>query len=113
MLDLDRSVKFYEEQFGLTKYRDITSFDGKMRLAFLRDDTTSFRMELTQYVGRTKPFDKGENEFHLAFYTDDYDRVYQKHKEANMALNAVPELKLHFIQDPDGNMVEILAKPEE
>ena len=65
--DLDRSLKFYKEAFGLepVEVNDRPNFT----LAFLGDNTTSFRLELTYLKDRTEAYDLGEQEFHLALRT--------------------------------------------
>ena len=56
--DLDRSLKFYKEAFGLepVEVNDRPNFT----LAFLGDNTTSFRLELTYLKDRTEAYDLGE-----------------------------------------------------
>ena len=56
--DLDRSLKFYKEAFGLepVEVNDRPNFT----LAFLGDNTTSFRLEPTYLKDRTEAYDLGE-----------------------------------------------------
>lgn len=108
VLDIERSVEFYKEQFGLTKYRDIVAYDGDLRLAFLKDSQTSFRLELTWNKGRTEPYELGEKEFHVAFYSDNFEKDYARHKKAGIIVSENMEIGLYFVEDPDGYMIEIV-----
>lgn len=109
--DIDRSVVFYQENFGLEKYRDLTVYNGAMRLAFLKDAYTEFRLELTWYADHPQPFDQGDKEFHIAFYTDEYDALLIRHREAGIVVKEEPELRLYFVEDPDGYQIEIVESP--
>lgn len=71
VLDLDRSLKFYDQALGLKPVREKNAADGSFRLVFLGDGGTDFQLELTWMADRKEPYDLGEQEFHLAFQTDD------------------------------------------
>jgi len=43
---------------------------------YLGDEITSHKLELTWLRDRSEPYNLGDNEIHLAFYTDDYDNCY-------------------------------------
>ena len=66
VLDLERSLKFYDEALGLKPVREKLAKDGSFRLVYLGDGVTDFQLELTYLVDRTEPYDLGECEFHLA-----------------------------------------------
>src|SRR6266545_714131 len=73
--DLDRSIKFYTELFGLKEDRRGDS--RKFGLGFwvvLRDDTTGERIELNWYPPGSKyatPYTAGEGLDHLGFVVED------------------------------------------
>lgn len=113
VLNMDRSIEFYQTQFGLKKCREISAYDGALKLAFLCDGVTDFRLELTWNRDRKEPYDLGEKEFHIAFYTDDYDALLAKHKKAGIVVHEEPELRLYFVQDPDGYQVEVVEMPKQ
>ena len=79
VLDLERSLAFYDKALGLTPVREKESKDGSFKLVFLGDGLTGFQLELTWLRDRTEPYNLGECEFHLAFETDEYDALYAKH----------------------------------
>ena len=111
VLDIDRSVAFYEKFFGLKKYRDITAYEGSLRLVFMRDSRTEFRLELTWNRDHIQPYNLGEREFHVAFYSDNFEKDLEQHKEAGIVVSEDKENSIYFIQDPDGYMVEVVKKP--
>ncbi|MPN31008.1 Lactoylglutathione lyase [bioreactor metagenome] len=108
VLDLDRSVAFYKEALGLTEARRITAPDGSFILAFLGDSQTSHQLELTWIKGREKPYDLGENEFHLAFLADDFEAAHKKHRDMGCICFENTQMGLYFICDPDGYWLEII-----
>lgn len=72
VLDLDKSLRFYDEALGLREVRRIERPD--FTIVYLGDGKMPHQLELTYLKDRTKPYDLGENEFHLAFRTDDLRR---------------------------------------
>ena len=106
VLDLERSLKFYDEALGLREVRRLAQPD--FTLVYLGDGKTPHELELTWLKGRTKPYDLGENEFHLAFTTDDYEAAHAKHKAMGCICYENPGMGIYFISDPDGYWLEIL-----
>ena len=110
VLDLDKSLKFYEETLGLKPVREKTAADGSFKLVYLGDGTSEFTLELTWLRDRKEPYNLGECEFHLAFRADDYDALYQKHKEMGVICFENPSMGIYFIADPDGYWIEVVPK---
>lgn len=108
VLDLEKSLKFYEEALGLKEVRRKEAEDGSFILVYLGDGKSSFTLELTWLKDRTEKYDLGEEEFHLAFTTDHYEEAYRKHKEMGVILFKNPEMGIYFIGDPDGYWIEIV-----
>ena len=108
VLDLDASLKFYETALGLTETSRITPEDGSFIIAYLGDGQTSHKLELTWLKDWDKPYNLGDNEFHLAFVVDDYEEALKKHKEMNCVCFENPEMGIYFINDPDGYWLEVL-----
>lgn len=109
--DIDRSCRFYEENFFLKKKRELSAYDGALRLAFLGEEHTDFRLELTWYRDHPQPFELGEKEFHVAFYTDDFDGMLAMHRAKGIVVKDEPEHRLYFVEDPDGYQIEIVEMP--
>ena len=108
VIDLDKSLKFYEEALGLKEVRRKEAADGSFILVYLGDATTGYQLELTWLKDRDKPYDLGECEFHLAFVTDQYDDFYAKHKEMGCVCFENKAMGIYFIEDPDGYWLEIV-----
>ena len=71
--DLDRSLAFYEQALGLKEKRRKTAQDGSFVIVYLGNETGEFELELTWLRDHPQPYDIGEEEFHLAFRTDDFE----------------------------------------
>ena len=108
ILDLEKSMKFYEDALGLKEVRRKEAEDGSWKLVYLGDGKSDFTLELTWLRDRKDPYNLGENEFHLAFVTEDYDAAYAKHKEMGCICFENEEMGIYFIQDPDGYWLEVV-----
>lgn len=108
VLDLERSLEFYEKALGLTVRSRKEAADGSFILAFVGNDTTDFSLELTWLRDRKDPYNLGDEEFHLAFETDDYEAAHELHKEMGCICFENEAMGLYFIKDPDGYWIEIV-----
>lgn len=108
VLDLEKSIAFYKEAIGLSVVREKNASDGSYRIVFLGDDRTGFRLELTWMRDRKEPYNLGDEEFHLAFVTDEYDAFHKKHEEIGCICYENPSMGIYFINDPDGYWIEIV-----
>ncbi|MBQ2564640.1 MAG: VOC family protein [Oscillospiraceae bacterium] len=110
ILDLDRSLKFYEEALDLKPVREKNASDGSFKLVFLGDGVTDFQLELTYLVDRTEPYDLGEQEFHLAFSVPDMEAAHARHEKMGCICFENPSMGIYFIEDPDGYWIEIIPE---
>jgi lactoylglutathione lyase len=110
VLDLEKSIKFYEEALDLHVAREKTASDDSFKLVYMGDDSTDFTLELTWLRDRSEPYNLGECEFHLAFVTDDFNGFYKRHKEMGCICFENPGMGIYFITDPDGYWIEIVPK---
>ena len=62
VLDLDKSMRFYEEALGLKFHHESLAADGRYRIVFLTDGVTDFMLELTWLRDREQPYDLGDEE---------------------------------------------------
>ena len=108
VLDLDKSLKFYEEALGLKEKHRKEAADGSFILIYLGDGQTGHLLELTWLRDRTEPYNLGENEFHLAFEVDDYEAAHAKHAEMGCICYENPAMGIYFINDPDNYWLEIV-----
>lgn len=111
VLDMEKSLDFYEKALGLKPVRTIEAEDGSFKIVFIGNDTTDFQLELTWLRDRTEPYSLGDEEFHLAFHTDDYEAAHKLHEEMGCICFENTEMGIYFIKDPDGYWLEIV--PEE
>ena len=108
VLDLDRSLKFYDEALGLKVVRERRAADSSFILNFLGDGVSDFTLELTWLRDRTEPYDLGEQEFHLAFMTEDMAAAHALHEKMGCICFENHSMGIYFIQDPDGYWLEVI-----
>lgn len=108
VFDLERSLQFYEKALGLTEKRRITAKDGSFVIVYVGNGTTDFLLELTWLRDRDKPYELGDNEFHLAFRTDLFKEAHALHKEMGCICYENEQMGIYFIEDPDGYWLEIV-----
>lgn len=111
VLDLDRSIRFYEEALGLKEVRRMEASDGSFILVYMGEEKTGFLLELTWLRDRKEPYDLGEGEFHLCMRVPGgYDAVRAYHKQMDCVCYENTDMGLYFINDPDGYWIEILPE---
>ena len=108
VLDLEKSIKFYNDALDLKEVRRLTAADGSYIIVYLGDGQTDFQLELTWLRDWKEPYNLGDNEMHLAFRVDDYDATYARHKAMNCICYENPAMGIYFINDPDGYWLEIV-----
>ena len=106
--DLERSLLFYEKALGLRELRRKSAPDGSFVICFIGNGETDFEMELTWLRDHPQKYDLGEEEFHLAFRTDDFAAAHALHESMGCICFENPSMGIYFIQDPDGYWLEIL-----
>ncbi|KLU67668.1 MULTISPECIES: VOC family protein [Desulfosporosinus] len=110
ILDLEKSLKFYQEALGLVEVKRFEPPSGDFILVYLGDGVTEHSLELTWLKERTKPYDLGENEFHVAFMVDDFEAAYERHKKMGCICYENKEMGIYFINDPDNYWLEIVPQ---
>ena len=113
VLNLEKSIAFYQEALGLQEIKRIQAEDGSFIIVFLGDGNGTHALELTWLKDRHEPYDLGDNEFHLAMETDDYEAAFQKHKEMGCVCFVNEAMGIYFIHDPDDYWIEIIPKKSE
>ena len=106
--NLEQSLAFYEKALGLKEVRRING-DGFI-IVYLGDDQGSHLLELTFLANHPQKYNLGENEFHLAFETEDFKGALAHHKAMDCVCYENPQMGIYFIVDPDGYWLEILPK---
>lgn len=110
VLDLEKSLDFYDKALGLNPVREKVASDGSFKLVYLGDGETDFQLELTWLRDRTEPYNLGECEFHLALNTDNYEETFKKHQDMGVVVFVNESMGIYFITDPDGYWIEILPR---
>jgi lactoylglutathione lyase len=116
ILDIDRSVAFYEalgfEEMQRAPIRDeaVNVFMG------LPDDGPEPRLELTHNFGQTEPYDIGTGYGHIAITTPDLDSTLAQLADQGIEPERPPYTvrdggsRLCFVRDPDGYRIELIER---
>ena len=116
VLDLERSLAFYETAFGLTQ-ADRFDFDD-FTLVYLRNPENDFEIELTWNHGQQEPYTHGSGYGHVAVCVDDVEAERARLQQAGIATRDVVEMKhegavlarFFFVEDPDGYKIEVIER---
>ena len=109
VINLEKSIKFYEEALGLKEVRRKEAADGSYIIVFMGDGLSEHQLELTWIRDWEKnSYNLGDNEFHLALRVDDFDAAYAKHSEMGCICFENKKMGIYFINDPDGYWIEIV-----
>ena len=109
VLNLQRSIAFYEKALGLKEHHRKEASDGSFTLVYMADDQENFLLELTWLRDRKEAYELGDNESHLCFrVAGDYDAVRAYHKEMGCVCFENEAMGLYFINDPDHYWIEVL-----
>ena len=108
VLDMEKSLAFYDKALGLQVVRRHAAEDGSFILAFLGDGASAHQLELTWLKDHPEPYDLGECEYHLAFAVDDLASAKALHMEMGCVCYENPAMGIYFINDPDGYWIEIV-----
>jgi lactoylglutathione lyase len=115
--DLDRSLKFYQNAFGLEPSHRLDFPD--FSLVYLRNNESDNEIELTWNKGREDAYSHGDGYGHVAFVVDDVKAERERLLQLGMTPNDVREFhnddgallaRYFFIQDPDGYKIEVLER---
>jgi len=108
VLDLERSLEFYQKALGLNEAKRKKADDGSFELVFITDGSSTHNIELTWLRDRQAPYDLGENEIHIAFVVDDFEAAHALHSEMGCICYENHNMGIYFIEDPDGYWLEII-----
>jgi lactoylglutathione lyase len=115
--DLDRSVKFYCDLFGMVELRRRDVPDGKYTLSFIgyADQPDQTELELTYNYGVDK-YDLGTGFGHLAIGMADVYAACEKMRAAGARITREPgpvkfgTTVIAFVEDPDGYKIELIQR---
>jgi lactoylglutathione lyase len=117
--DLDRSVKFYTDLFGMKEIRRSEVPEGKYTLSFLGygDETSNTVLELTYNWGVDK-YEIGSAFGHLAIGMPDVAGACEKMRKAGARITREPgpvkfgKTVIAFVEDPDGYKIELVQRAQ-
>ena len=101
-------MAFYEKALGLHEVRRNEAADGSFVIVYMANEHSDFQLELTWLRDHPQPYDIGEEEFHLAFRTDDFQAAHALHEEMGCICFENTKMGIYFIKDPDGYWLEIV-----
>ncbi|MTI17574.1 lactoylglutathione lyase [Rhodobacteraceae bacterium RKSG542] len=116
--DLDESLDFYCNKFGLQEVRRHESEQGRFTLVFLAaaEDVEAVKagsapaLELT-YNWDPEDYEGGRNFGHLAYEVDDIYGLCESLQNAGVVINRPPRCgRMAFVRSPDGISIELLQK---
>ena len=118
--DLDASLDFYCNKFGLIETRRVENEKGRYTLVFLAapDDLGRAKESRSPLVELTYNWDEhayegGRNFGHLAYRVDDVYATCKKLMEAGVTINRPPrDGNMAFVRSPDNISIELLQKGE-
>ncbi|MBY0404247.1 MAG: VOC family protein [Cyanobacteria bacterium] len=112
--DLERSIAFYTQHFGMICRDQKTSPRGS-QLAFMTMPGSPTELELA-YLPWDPDFSLPEDIFHLAFRVENMTTAIDSMRQAGVKITEEPSLRsnggnMAFIEDPDGYEIELLSFP--
>jgi lactoylglutathione lyase len=114
ILDIDRSVAFYEA-LGFEEMSRMPIRDEAINV-FMGLPGDGPRLELTYNIGRTEPYEIGTGYGHIAVAVDDLDATLQRLAEQGIEPERPPYQvreggsRLCFVRDPDGYRIELIER---
>jgi lactoylglutathione lyase len=115
--DLDESIRFYTEMFGMKLLRRHDFPEGKFTLAFVGygDESEHSVLEFT-YNWDVDHYDLGDGYGHIALGVDDIYGVCDRLREQGAKIVREPGPMKHgttviaFVEDPTGYKVELIER---
>ena len=115
VLDLKRSVDFYERAFGLEESHRLEF--PTFTLVYLREPESGSEIELTWNKGQTEPYTHGTGYGHIAFCIDGLEAhremlLRQGYSAGDIKSLTAPNgsARFYFVTDPDGYRIEVLER---
>ena len=116
VLDLDSSIRFYRDAFGLNEKRrhEFESFS----LVYLGNDENDFEIELTLNLGTEDVYTHGSGYGHVAVCVGDLDAEHERFGSLGFAPRDIVDFspdgdllaRFFFVRDPDGYEIEVIER---
>jgi lactoylglutathione lyase len=116
--DLDKSLDFFCNKFGLVEVRRVDNEKGRYTLVFLAADEDVEKAQESQvplveltYNWDPEEYTGGRNFGHLAYRVDDIYATCQKLMDAGVTINRPPrDGNMAFVKSPDNISIELLQR---
>lgn len=111
--NLEESLKFYKEGFGLIETNRKDFPEHKFTLVYLSNEVNGYEIELTYNYDVEKPYELGNGYSHIAVGVDNLEEMREKHIALGYEvtdLKGLPgnEPRYYFVTDPDGYKIEVI-----
>lgn len=115
VLDVEKSIKFYQDALNLQVSRDRDFPEGKFRLVYMRSEINDFEIELTYNYDQEEPYTVGDGYSHVAVTVPDLKALHVYHQEQGYTVSDLKALTssssgYYFLTDPDGYRVEVIQE---
>ncbi|WP_119066742.1 VOC family protein [Rubrobacter indicoceani] len=116
ILDLDRSIDFYQNKLGLELARKSPIGDSATNAFFRIPGEEEPRLELTLNHDQETPYALGDGYSHVAFAVEDLDALATRLEEAGgVEFESKPHAmgsgtRIFFVRDPDGYRIEFIER---
>jgi lactoylglutathione lyase len=113
--DIEASIQFYRDVIGLKLLSRREIPENKAEIAFLGDQQTNSRIELT-YWKEKKDWNEGDELDHIAFAVQDMEKAMKLFRKLNVEIAMEPyslkgtTTRIAFIKDPNGIWLEIIER---
>jgi lactoylglutathione lyase len=116
VLDLDKSMAFYDKAFGLKQSHRLDFED--FALVYLRNDENDVELELTLNKGQKQPYVHGDGYGHIAVCVEDVAAEQARFQGLGIDTTDTVEFapdgnllaRFFFVKDPDGYEIEVLER---
>ncbi len=111
--DLEKSIKFYEDMFGMKLLRTSKNEEYKYTLAFMWYGEWQSEIELTYNWG-TEKYEHGNAFWHIALGVENIYTTCDKIRSSGAVIAREPgpvlggSTEIAFIRDPDGYAIELI-----
>ena len=113
VMDLEKSLKFYQEALGLLITRRKDFPEHKFSLVYLSNEEGGYEIELTYNYDVEKPYELGNGFSHIAVEAVDLEAMRDKHISLGYEVTPFKGLpgtppSYYFVTDPDGYKIEVI-----
>ena len=110
--NMDESLKFYTEIFGMRFVRRREIPENNAEIAFIEDMNSNHQIELTWWRSKTD-YAEGDQLDHLAFQVSDVEKEIERLRKLGVEIAKEPYAlkgsthKIAFVKDPNGIWIEL------